>query len=150
MADSEARLSSQYDDQTWPKKRPCNCQSSCRTLSYEIEHSASQWPSPHNWRGVAQSLGLDVPTFNSTTEVDTILERDKVQNYMNQLSKIRIYFKSRNRRVIEMEPEFPSIYSYVVVIGGSLSVYMGFSFVSVLEVLELAYDFFVERGKRYI
>ena len=43
-----------------------------------------------------------------------------------------------------MEPEFPNIYSYIVVIGGSLSVYMGFSFVSILEIMELFYDWFSE------
>ena len=63
---------------------------------------------------------------------------------MNQLAKVRIYFKSRNRREIKMEPEFPNIYSYIVVIGGSLSVYMGFSFVSILEIMELIYDWFSE------
>lgn len=58
----------------------------------------------------------------------------------NSLMKVDVYFSSKNRLVTAQVPKYSGVWDHLGALGGSMSIFMGLSFVAVAEIAEAAVD----------
>jgi hypothetical protein len=65
---------------------------------------------------------------------------DVMRRVQNDLLKLEVYLTSTQKFVIEEKPVYPNVLSLFTNLGGALSVWMGVSFIMMLEVIEWILD----------
>ena len=105
-------------------KIECDCVHRCNEIYYTMESSISEWPSkkyePYLWA----SLTEKVPNIMSELETTELTKAN--------LMSVKIYFSKLNRSVLKESPKF-TIFGLMSTIGGSLGLYVGMSFITMIE-----------------
>ena len=70
-------------------------------------------------------------------EYSTRVSRDIQAN----MARIQLYFVTSRRTQIKETPVYPGVMDLFTNLGGAISLWMGFSFIMVAEVIELILDF---------
>ena len=113
----------------------CECEHRCNEIYYSMESSISEWPSkkyePYLWA----SLTEKAPEIMSQLETTQLTKEN--------LMSVKIYFTELNRSVLKESPKY-TIFGMMSTIGGSLGLYVGMSFITIIEFA----GFLVELGKR--
>ena len=50
---------------------------------------------------------------------------------------MNVFVESQNRDILEEVPKYPDAWSFLSALGGSMSIFMGLSFISLVEIVEL-------------
>ncbi|XP_067674763.1 acid-sensing ion channel 2-like [Haliotis asinina] len=120
----------------------CNtrCTPSCRDESYEQDLSASMWPASNHVPNLAESFvaqlvasGREVPISESSSasEKETFFRRN--------VMSVNVFFKALNYEKIETRPAY-NWKRLLSDVGGQAGLWLGFSLLTLGEVLELIVD----------
>ena len=58
-------------------------------------------------------------------------------NFVSLLFQINVFYESLDKEDITEIPQYPSIADFLNTLGGALSLFLGASFVQILEILEI-------------
>ncbi|XP_059096686.1 acid-sensing ion channel 4-A-like [Tigriopus californicus] len=127
----------------------CICPSQCEDHYYDVSFSSAKWPSQVFWPHVADThqirySGENIhprPIFDLLIEAQTNVtvkdEYDTIRDYVEgNFLKLEVYFANKYiRRTIETQ-EFP-LSAILSSIGGAISLWVGASFITLFELVEL-------------
>lgn len=120
-------------------KEVCRCREPCEKTEYKIRSSSAQWPNVFNWREIGTSLGLINDTLLSGLSVyhpEVILAQEKVQE---SLLQIKVIQRTKEIRKFEQVAKYES-WTVIDSLGGATSLYVGISFVTIIEIFEYGLD----------
>ncbi|TRY76498.1 hypothetical protein TCAL_15986, partial [Tigriopus californicus] len=136
-------LKSSYDKYNNDK---CRCQPSCNETIYEIGTSAMTWPSESGWYFKAKEYNMTSSSNGNEPISAKVLDKNESELYsiirdiQQNLLRLDFYFSSQSRTVIEENPVYPDFFSLFSNLGGALSLWMGISFLALVEVIEVIID----------
>ncbi|XP_046571635.1 acid-sensing ion channel 4-A-like [Haliotis rubra] len=116
------------------------CTPNCRDESYQQEISASMWPAANHIPKLAESFvsqliasGRKVPISESSSATE------KEEFFRRNVMSVNIFYKTLNYEKIETRPayDWKSLLSDV---GGQAGLWLGFSLLTLGEILELIAD----------
>ncbi len=122
----------------------CGCGPACNQREYDAIVTASKWPSYVAWMFTAKDMGLadfeisDVMSDNAAFE-------SKMEALRQDIVHIQVYFKTTRTSLNVEEKKYPDLLSLFTNLGGALSVWMGFSFLILIEVVELGLEYASEK-----
>lgn len=82
-------------------------------------------------------------TSNTLNETEQVLY-PIIQDIQKNLLRLDFYFASQSRIVIKEDPVYPDLFSLFTNLGGALSLWMGISFLALMEILEVVFDRFLK------
>lgn len=119
-------------------RETCGCHPKCSRTTFDVQTSAAKWPTDMNWRELAKAHNITPPEIPADADNTTryLMEDIWWKNHVyNSLLKIDIFFRSKGRQVVAEIAKYESHDTFLTDLGGSMSIYMGLSFVVVIEVV---------------
>ncbi len=127
----------------------CDCPNECFSDSYDVTVTQLEWPTNRSISlfvtNVYQQLNNDSAVYYVRDAIDKYL-RDKLSNTQEGLAHLRstfgsvtVFFPDLSVSSIEERP----VYNLVMIlsnIGGLLGLYLGFSVLTILEVVDFGFD----------
>ena len=65
------------------------------------------------------------------------------ENIQPDMCKLKVYYATSKVTKMAEEPVYPSVFDLFINLGGALSLWMGLSFIMVVEVVEIIVDLFI-------
>ncbi|XP_059082581.1 degenerin mec-10-like isoform X2 [Tigriopus californicus] len=124
----------------------CRCQPNCNETIYEIGTSALTWPSESGWFYKAIEFNMTSSYKDDQPITSDDIEKSETELYpiyeeiKKNLLRLDFYFSSQSRIVIEELPVYADLFSLFANLGGALSLWMGISFLALIEVIEVVID----------
>ena len=120
----------------------CNCRPACEETIFDKTISGSLWPSTVAW--VFKALEHDMTyegndiSFASLADPNYFrLASDQVRGDMVQL---QVHFTTAQSTLIAEEKVYENPFALMSTLGGAMSIWMGVSFIMIVEAVELALD----------
>ncbi|TRY78035.1 hypothetical protein TCAL_05009 [Tigriopus californicus] len=119
----------------------CGCILSCTEVTFDILHSQGKWPADGSWKQIAKRFGITRPIVMATDMIN--FEEVDIEKYTDFLwrrkvdtsvMKINIFIRSKESLEFSEKDKYQSYWEFLAKMGGSMSVFMGLSFVAVIEV----------------
>ncbi|TRY78034.1 hypothetical protein TCAL_17387 [Tigriopus californicus] len=119
----------------------CGCILSCTEVTFDILHSQGKWPADGSWKQIAKRFGITRPIVMATDMIN--FEEVDIEKYTDFLwrrkvdtsvMKINIFIRSKESLEFSEKDKYESYWEFLAKMGGSMSVFMGLSFVAVIEV----------------
>nr|XP_006825083.1 PREDICTED: degenerin unc-8-like [Saccoglossus kowalevskii] len=108
----------------------CECQEACKELYYETSISQSLWPSNTYLKHLLKQIHAENPKTLNINDLESVRQN---------LIRIELYFDELNFEAITEKPEI-SEEVLLSSIGGSLGLFCGFSFLTIVEFIQFAFD----------
>ncbi|XP_077862769.1 uncharacterized protein LOC144344827 [Saccoglossus kowalevskii] len=108
----------------------CDCPQSCKERYYETSLSQSLWPSNTYLKHLLKQIHAENPKT---------LNINNLQTSRQNLIRLELYYDDLNFQQITEKPEV-SEEALLSSIGGSLGLYCGFSFLTIVEFIQFAFD----------
>jgi hypothetical protein len=112
------------------------CPEQCDTITYDLSLSTYSYPST----SFAKKL-FDTNFKNVTTKLKK-LNFTSFEDLKNTLIDIRVYYPDLAYQTITQSPIYAGI-DLLSLIGGTLSLFIGFSILSFVEIMDLFLSFFI-------
>ncbi|CBY37285.1 unnamed protein product [Oikopleura dioica] len=111
----------------------CFCSQRCSEVFYDLHYSTVKWPS-------SQYEGLLLSAISNTTAAAKIRDSADIKSSVkNNLLRLSFTFDELNAKLIEESPKY-DIWTLFANIGGTLGLYVGISFITLFEFLEVLAD----------
>eukprot|EP00094_Tigriopus_californicus_P005195 TCALIF_05009-PA protein Name:"Protein of unknown function" AED:0.38 eAED:0.38 QI:0/0.5/0/0.66/0.5/0.33/3/0/347 len=110
-------------------------------VTFDILHSQGKWPADGSWKQIAKRFGITRPIVMATDMIN--FEEVDIEKYTDFLwrrkvdtsvMKINIFIRSKESLEFSEKDKYESYWEFLAKMGGSMSVFMGLSFVAVIEV----------------
>ncbi|TRY69119.1 hypothetical protein TCAL_04115, partial [Tigriopus californicus] len=131
-------------------KKRCICPAECENRYYDVNLNSIKWPSQVFWPDVANVHQIQYkgevihpkPIFNllNTAENNATAkaEYDNIKNHVEgNFLKLEVYFANKYIRKTKETKEFP-LAAILSSVGGAISLWVGASFITLFEFVELA------------
>ena len=120
----------------------CSCGPACKQVKYDWEKSSLKWPSKLGWVFTAKKHNL---TYNGQLiDVNTIMSPENFtkvgDEIKSNLLRLVVKFSGEPTTTITETPVYPNPLTLLSTLGGALSIWMGMSFMMIIEGLELIMD----------
>ena len=128
--------------------KECECPNECHVESYDVKITQLEWPTNRSIARFVANLYQDLsrPAINYLVSAINRYTEDKKENTQQALTQLRsnfgsvtVYFRDLSEAIIVERP----VYNFVLIIsnfGGLLGLYLGVSVLTVLEVVDFAFD----------
>ena len=129
--------------------RDCDCPNECNSNSYAVMMTKLDWPTERSFPRFLATVYSSLASQNSQkflldaidkyqSEKST-LDTQAITAIRGTFGRLNVYFSDLSMTVVEERPVY-NIVAIVSNFGGLLGLYLGFSLLTVLEVVDFAFD----------
>ena len=127
----------------------CDCPNECVRKTFEVEMTQSEWPTnksiPRFINGVFEQLRTSaadfmVQVFEKYWNDKRVGSQDALNTIRSNFGQVNIHFKELSETIIKERPVY-EVVNILSNIGGLLGLYLGFSVLTILEVVDFGFDF---------
>ena len=129
--------------------RDCDCPNECDSDSYSVMMTKLDWPTERSFPRFLATVHSSLSSQNSQQFLlDAIdkyqaekasLETQAITAIRGTFGRLNVYFSDLSMTVVEERPVY-NIVAIVSNFGGLLGLYLGFSLLTILEVVDFAFD----------
>ena len=141
-------------------RKDCDCPNDCETLVYEVMMTKLEWPTKRSFTQFAaaingavksnKSLAYMLDAVSKYQEEKLTMDDQALSSIQSSFGRFTVYFSDLSMTLIEERP----VYSVAIVMsnfGGLFGLYLGFSVLTVLEIVDFGFDvveYFNHQGKK--
>ncbi|KAJ8022807.1 Amiloride-sensitive sodium channel subunit beta [Holothuria leucospilota] len=141
LGKSQVQCQRQVERSFYTNRIKCTCPAPCHEYVYNTKLSTARWPSETYEPHLRDKLKAeDITAFRSL---------DKTKFSRENLVRLQIYFEELNYELIEQVPAY-TVAEVLSNIGGTLGLYIGFSALTVFEVIILCYHLARNASKKVL
>ena len=160
LGQTEARKCVDTVQEVFNPTSDCDCPNDCETLTYDVMLTKLEWPTKRSFtqfvaaiNGVLRSnksLTFLLAAVSKYQEEKMNLDDQALSSIQSSFGRFTVYFSDLSMSVIEERP----VYNVAIVMsnfGGLLGLYLGFSVLTILELVDFGFDiveYFTLQGKQ--
>jgi hypothetical protein len=118
------------------KKQKCFCPEECDRVAYEVSVSFANYPIDSYAKILHKKFMERNGQNNNTTKIDHLKEEENLKNFKKNILSLSIYYDLMEYKSITEVAVF-SQYDLLSMFGGTLGLFLGFSFFSFFELMNV-------------